>query len=403
MTVPQCPEEPDETRFVGISVTRTPRRLPVLIASLAVASGGTAVAGAGTALMVDFPDPRGRSSAATVPGGAAGPGGSGGPGGPGGGSGPAAPAPFGRVVPPDVLVVATRPVGGAELARIRRLDRVRDVITVDAGQVRLGGRVTNAFGIDPVRFRSWTPPGTASRDQLWSALARDHFVVNESAGKSLRLRTGTPYPIVAKTSPYVTMGGSASLGVPGVDMLVSRRTGDQIGLVRDLGVMINAPGARMGELTRELRSIFGRRSQVLNLHDRKNLPGGVPRGKPRTYLELYKKSAATCPGLSWTVLAAMGQIESSHGRNTGPSSAGARGPMQFLPSTWRSYGLDGDRDGRADIMNPYDAVPSAAKYLCGYGAGQGGRKLSYAIWQYNHSNDYVNSVLGLARAYARTY
>jgi membrane-bound lytic murein transglycosylase B len=54
-------------------------------------------------------------------------------------------------------------------------------------------------------------------------------------------------------------------------------------------------------------------------------------------------------------------------------------------------------------MNPYDAVPSAAKYLCGYGAGQGGRKLSYAIWQYNHSNDYVNSVLGLARAYARTY
>jgi membrane-bound lytic murein transglycosylase B len=99
----------------------------------------------------------------------------------------------------------------------------------------------------------------------------------------------------------------------------------------------------------------------------------------------------------------MGQIESSHGRNTGPSSAGARGPMQFLPSTWRSYGLDGDRDGRADIMNPYDAVPSAAKYLCGYGAGQGGRKLSYAIWQYNHSNDYVNSVLGLARAYARTY
>jgi len=137
---------------------------------------------------------------------------------------------------------------------------------------------------------------------------------------------------------------------------------------------------------------------VLNLHAKKNQTA-----KAGSYLELYHQGARLCPGLSWAVLAAIGQIESGHGRNVGPSSAGALGPMQFLPSTWRTYGVDGDRDGRADIMNPYDAVPAAARYLCANGAGRGGRQLYNAIWHYNHSDSYVQQVLALARAYAQRY
>src|SRR5690606_29549350 len=96
-----------------------------------------------------------------------------------------------------------------------------------------------------------------------------------------------------------------------------------------------------------------------------------PVGRPDSYLELYRRSAELCPGLSWTVLAAIGQIESGHGRNNGPSSAGALGPMQFMPATWKAYGVDGDGDGETDIWSAYDAVPSAANYLCANGAGRG--------------------------------
>ena len=103
------------------------------------------------------------------------------------------------------------------------------------------------------------------------------------------------------------------------------------------------------------------------------------------------------------MLAAIGQVETGHGRNNGPSSAGALGPMQFMPATWKSYGVDGDGDGTADIWSPYDAVPGAANYLCANGAGQGGEKLRKAIWYYNHSWDYVDKVMGIAEAYARTY
>ncbi|MCW2707286.1 MAG: Lytic transglycosylase catalytic, partial [Frankiales bacterium] len=110
-------------------------------------------------------------------------------------------------------------------------------------------------------------------------------------------------------------------------------------------------------------------------------------------------SASYCPGLSWKVLAAIGQVESDHGRNVGPSSAGALGPMQFMPSTWAQYAVDGDGDGKADIMNPYDAVPAAALYLCRNGAGLGGQALYDAIFNYNHADWYVREVLAIAAAY----
>jgi len=121
------------------------------------------------------------------------------------------------------------------------------------------------------------------------------------------------------------------------------------------------------------------------------------------YLSLYKRAAATCAGLSWTVLAAIGQVESGHGRNPSTSSAGAMGPMQFLPSTFSHYAVDGDGDGLADIMNPYDAIFTAAAYLCANGAGRGGDALYSAIWHYNHADWYVQMVLALSKQYVESF
>lgn len=121
------------------------------------------------------------------------------------------------------------------------------------------------------------------------------------------------------------------------------------------------------------------------------------------YLALYRKAAATCPGLPWTTLAAIGQVESGHGRNDGPSSAGAEGPMQFEPATFASYAVDGDHDGKVDIMDPADSIFTAARYLCANGGGRGATALSHAVWDYNHAAWYVQLVLNLAGKYADTY
>ncbi|WP_436778221.1 NlpC/P60 family protein [Yinghuangia sp. YIM S09857] len=114
---------------------------------------------------------------------------------------------------------------------------------------------------------------------------------------------------------------------------------------------------------------------------------------PPAYLTLYQQAAATCPGLPWTVLAAIGKVESDHGRAPSlVSSAGALGPMQFMPATWTSYGANGD------IWNPNDAIPAAARYLCASGA-RDSKDVYGAVFAYNHADWYVDKVLTQAAAY----
>jgi transglycosylase-like protein with SLT domain len=120
---------------------------------------------------------------------------------------------------------------------------------------------------------------------------------------------------------------------------------------------------------------------------------------PPPMLDLYRQAAGTCPGLSWTVLAAIGQVESHHGRDAGVSSAGAVGPMQFMPETWVQYGFDASGDGRIDVQDPADAIFSAAGMLCANGATQPGG-LRGALWTYNHASWYVDLVVETAELYA---
>jgi hypothetical protein len=129
---------------------------------------------------------------------------------------------------------------------------------------------------------------------------------------------------------------------------------------------------------------------------------------PASYLVLYRRAAQRCRGLSWAVLAAIGKVESDHGRSrlpgvrSGWNTAGAAGPMQFGIGTeragnaWARYGADFDHDGRTSVYAPGDAIPAASDYLCAAGAP---RRLDRALYAYNHSWAYVAEVKQLARRY----
>jgi transglycosylase-like protein with SLT domain len=124
---------------------------------------------------------------------------------------------------------------------------------------------------------------------------------------------------------------------------------------------------------------------------------------PPSYLALYLQAASRY-GLDWAILAGIGRVECDHGRDPDPSctregavnSAGAGGPMQFLASTWASYGVDGDGDGRIDRWDPADAIYSAANYLRASGAPGNYER---ALLAYNHATWYAGEVESWARRY----
>jgi murein DD-endopeptidase MepM/ murein hydrolase activator NlpD len=133
------------------------------------------------------------------------------------------------------------------------------------------------------------------------------------------------------------------------------------------------------------------------------LPGPVPVGVPNFFINKFRippfllsiyQAAGIQYGVRWEVLAAINEIETDYGRNLNVSSAGAMGWMQFIPSSWKLYGVDANGDGKRDPYNPVDAIFASARYLKAAGADQDLRK---AIFAYNHADWYVDSVLMRAR------
>jgi Transglycosylase SLT domain len=118
-------------------------------------------------------------------------------------------------------------------------------------------------------------------------------------------------------------------------------------------------------------------------------------GIPANYRTLYRQAGAHYR-MSWTILAGVGKVESGHGANNGPSSAGARGPMQFMPGTWRAY-------GRGNINDPRDAIPAAARLLVANGVRS---NVDRALHLYNSGRPYCSCSAGYVakvKSWARRY
>ncbi|NEA31349.1 lytic murein transglycosylase [Streptomyces sp. SID13031] len=172
---------------------------------------------------------------------------------------------------------------------------------------------------------------------------------------------------------------------------------------------------------------------------------GNPSGIPGTVLAAYQKAAndlaVAVPGcgITWPLLAGIGKVESAHasggrvdangltrGRILGPTLDGgpgmaaisdtdqgvydgdtrwdrAVGPMQFIPGTWKAFGADGNGDGVKDPHNVFDAARAAGDYLCSGGANlKDPQGLVQAVLRYNHSMDYVSTVLRWMQTYSQS-
>ena len=149
------------------------------------------------------------------------------------------------------------------------------------------------------------------------------------------------------------------------------------------------------ELRADARDVLVARRALVRLTPPTTLPLSAFRtgpAEPADRLLGHYRAAQRRFGVPWDVLAAVNFVETAFGKVRSQSTAGAQGPMQFLPATWRAYGLGGD------IHDPRDSILGAANYLRASGAPGNMRRALYA---YNHSSLYVEAVLAYARVMRR--
>jgi membrane-bound lytic murein transglycosylase B len=126
---------------------------------------------------------------------------------------------------------------------------------------------------------------------------------------------------------------------------------------------------------------------ALTVPDRRLPPWRIIAAPSQAALRADYRAAQAATGVGWSYLAAINFVETHFGRIAGPSSAGAQGPMQFMPATWALY-------GRGDIHRPRAAIMAAGRFLRAHGAA---RAIGPALHAYNPSWRYVDAVLRYAR------
>jgi len=223
----------------------------------------------------------------------------------------------------------------------------------------------------------------------------------------------TPFATVAPPPMPGSSSGQAPQGAPGAQggqqseqETVLRRPEGEEGTVPDLATALEQQNAN-AERRDPLPGDPGRNTDGSPTPENPSfslaIPGAAPIGVPNFFIDRFRIPPFLLPiyqaagieyGVRWEVLAAINEIETDYGRNLNVSSAGAMGWMQFIPSSWRAYGVDANKDGLKDPYNPVDAIFAAARYLKAAGAET---DLRTAIFAYNHADWYVDSVMLRAR------
>jgi hypothetical protein len=313
--------------------------------------------------------------------------------------------PLRRLTEPDAMVTLARPVTARQLARVKHLYGVHAVTVADQGDMSVGGHRVRVLGLE-LSARGFTPRFTAISRPLWLSLLRGDMTVDFSLAGRMRNTLGATLPVSGRGAPLhaVRVGAFATIGLGATQALVDSSMSRALRLSLRRVLVVSAPDRSVHGLRSDLQWVLGSRAHVHIVRpkqvDQAVISAYAQSVVPADFLRLYRAAAATCRGLPWTVLAAIGTVETGNGANTSTSSKGAMGPMQFLPSTFVAYAVDGDGDGVANIQDPADAIYSAARYLCAWGAGLGGQSLYAAVFAYNHADWYVRDVLRLAIAYS---
>ncbi len=234
-------------------------------------------------------------------------------------------APLRHLREPDIIVVGQTTLPRRSIAAVRRLPGVAAVTALDAARIKVNGKFVAMIGVQPSTFRSFAARPTASSTRLWQNVAAGGVAVSYDMGKHSHLPLGGTVHVTGRTTADLQVGGFATVGIGGIDAVVSHQTAMSLGLPAKNAMVISAPKADVTALARQVKRAVPRRAAVQPLVYKVTVTRG------------YAVSAASASGiaggpsvgsaLSGAQLKAM--IKAALSRRGLPYVWGAAGPGSF--------------------------------------------------------------------------
>jgi cell wall-associated NlpC family hydrolase len=165
----------------------------------------------------------------------------------------------------DVMVVAQKALAAKDVARVARLRGVQAARAVDAARIRVNGKFAAVLGVDPDTFRAFAAGPTASSSSLWQNVANGAIAVSYTMGKQDRVPLGGTVQVAGRTMRSLRVAGFGTVGIGGVDAVISRAQAQALGFPAGNAIVVSAPHARVAALVREIKTRMPRGAVVESL------------------------------------------------------------------------------------------------------------------------------------------
>lgn len=258
-------------------------------------------------------------------------------------------APLRRLLPADLLVVAPAALPSGVRAHVRALPGVIAAEQVDAATIEVNGGYVAVLGVDPSAFRAFAAAPTARSTGLWQSVADGAIAVSYLMGKQEKIPLGGTVAVTGARAERLRVGGLGTVGISGVDAVVSDRVARSLGMPAGNAIVVSAPHARLSTLMAEIRRVLPKDASVAPL-----VAQSAALGSPVTGGEAGAIGITASDGPGLTTAQTRAFLIAAESRIGDPYVWGAAGPKQFDCSGLVQWSMR-----QAGIVMPRVAVDQA--------------------------------------------
>jgi cell wall-associated NlpC family hydrolase len=252
----------------------------------------------------------------------------------------------------DLLIVGQRTLPSGLLARMLRLNGVTAAVAADAGRIKINGRFADLLGVDPGRFRAFAAGPTARSAALWTRVAAGSMAVSFTMGMNDKLPLGRPVTVTGASTRSIMVAGFGTVGIAGVDAVVSSSVARSLGVPSANAIVISAPRARLAPLLAKIRRMLPAKAAAAALVTQVTVAGATASVGTASAGTAGGLGVGTGGGLTTAELAAF--LAAARSRVGMPYVWGGAGPATFDCSGLVQWSL-----ARAGVLMPRVAAAQA--------------------------------------------